>query len=299
MSATPRPRVVMVKTPDGLVPMSGLAAVTDAPRAVIVALHGGASTAAYFDCPGHPELSLLRLGAELGFTVLALDRPGYGSSAPYPEAIARPEQRVALAFGAVDKMLGERPRGAGIFVFAHSNGCELALRMATDETAERDVIGLELAGTGLRYDDAAQEILRDATDTHRPTGLRALLWEPAELYPANVLTGITNSSTGAPYEAGMVRDWPRVDFPALAAKVQVPVHFSHAEHERVWRSDSEALQEISSAFSAAPCFETDLVADAGHNLSLGVHAAAYHREVLAFVEQCVAARGPAVGSEAG
>ena len=29
----------------------------------IVALHGGASSAAYFDCPGHPELSLLALGA--------------------------------------------------------------------------------------------------------------------------------------------------------------------------------------------------------------------------------------------
>lgn len=60
----PRPRVVMV---DG-VPMSGLVAEADGqPRAVVVALHGGASTAAYFDCPGHPRLSLLRLGARLGF----------------------------------------------------------------------------------------------------------------------------------------------------------------------------------------------------------------------------------------
>lgn len=295
MSAAPRPRVVMV----GGIPMSGLAAVTDQPRAVVVALHGGASTAAYFDCPGHPDLSLLRLGVQLGYTVIALDRPGYGSSAPYPEALERPEQRVALAYGAVDKILGDRPRGAGLFLFAHSNGCELGLRMATDERADRDVIGLELAGTGLRYDDAAQEILRDATDTHRPSGLRSLLWEPAELYPANVLTGITNSSTGAPYEAGMVRDWPRVDFPTLAAKVRIPVHFSHAEHERVWRSDPAALQEIFEAFSAAPRFETDRVAAAGHNLSLGVNAEAYHRRVLAFAEQCVAARGPAIGSEAG
>ncbi|OBB56174.1 thioesterase [Mycobacterium sp. 852013-51886_SCH5428379] len=277
--------------------MSGLTAVVEQPRAVVVALHGGASTAAYFDCPGHPELSLLRLGADLGYTMVALDRPGYGSSAPYAERADDPAQRTALAYGAVQAMLGDRPRGAGTFLVAHSNGCELALRMATDETAGRDVIGMEVAGTGFHYQDAARDILRDATATRRPSGLRALLWEPAELYPDNVLTGITNSSTGAPYEAGMVAHWPRTDFPALAARLRVPVHFSHAEHERVWRSDPEAISEIAAAFSAAPRFDSEFVADAGHNLSLGVNAADYHRTVLAFAEQCVAARRPAIGLE--
>jgi pimeloyl-ACP methyl ester carboxylesterase len=285
MMPAPRPRVVLV---DGI-PMSGLVAEPDdEPRAVIVALHGGASSAAYFDCPGHPRLSLLRLGAAAGFTVVALDRPGYGASAPYPDAFARPEQRVASAYGAVDKVLGERPRGAGLFVVAHSNGCELAVRMAADERGI-GLLGLELAGTGLRYDDAALEILRDATAARRPPGLRTLLWEPAELYPAEVLTGITNSSTGAPYEADMVRNWPGYDFPALAAQVRIPVRFSHAEHERVWRSDAEAVAEIASAFTAAPRFVTDEVAGAGHNLSLGLRAAAYHLKVLSFVEECVVA----------
>lgn len=287
MSA-PRPRVVMV---DG-VPMSGLMAqAAGEPRAVVVALHGGASTAAYFDCPGHPRLSLLRLGAQLGFTTIALDRPGYGSSAPYPDAIERPEQRVSLAYGAVDAMLGDTPRGAGVFVVAHSNGCELALRMATDAGADADVIGLELAGTGLRYQDAAQDILREAGPTRRPPGLRQLLWEPADLYPPAVLTGITNSSTGAPYEAAMVRDWPQRDFPALAAEVRVPVRFSHAEHERVWCSDADALARIAAVFTNAPRFVTAAQAAAGHNLSLGVTAAAYHLKVLSFVEECVVSRG--------
>ncbi|HET9566670.1 MAG TPA: alpha/beta hydrolase, partial [Mycobacterium sp.] len=43
----PRPRVVLV---DG-VPMSALVASVPEPRAVIVAVHGGATSAAYFDCP--------------------------------------------------------------------------------------------------------------------------------------------------------------------------------------------------------------------------------------------------------
>src|ERR1700761_7628472 len=127
--------------------MSGLVAEAAEPRAVVVAFHGGASTAAYFDCPGRPRLSLLRLGAELGYTMIALDRPGYGSSAPYPDAMAHPDQRVALAYGVVDKLAGDR--GAGLVLLAHSAGCELAVRMAADErAAAAGLIGLELAGTG-------------------------------------------------------------------------------------------------------------------------------------------------------
>jgi hypothetical protein len=203
----------------------------------------------------------------------------------------RPEQRVALAYGAVDKILGSSQRGAGLFLLAHSAGCELAVRMTADERAEHaGVLGLELAGTGLQYADAANDVLKTATATHRPAGLRELLWQPAHLYPAEVLSGITNSSTGALYEATMVKDWPRQDFPALAAEVHVPVQFSLAEHERVWKSDTEALAEIAAMFTAAPRFVINEQVGAGHNLSLSVSAAAYHLKVLSFVEDCVVAR---------
>ena len=287
ITAAPRPRVVLV---DG-VPMSGLIAEAAEPRAVVVAFHGGASTAAYFDCPGHPRLSLLRAGASLGYTMVALDRPGYGASAPYPDAMQQPEQRVALAYGAVEKILGPNPRGAGLFLLAHSAGCELAVRMAVDESTEdADLLGLELAGTGLQYAEAAAGILKTATATQRPTGLRELLWQPAHLYPAEVLSGITNSATGALYEAAIVKDWSRQDFPALAAHVRVPVQFSVAEHERVWRSDQQALADIAAMFTAAPRFVLNEQVGAGHNLSLSVNAAAYHLKVLSFVEECVTAR---------
>lgn len=282
-SAAVRPRVVLV---DG-VPMSGLVAEAADPRAVIVAIHGGASTAAYFDCPGHPRLSMLRTGATLGFTVVALDRPGYGSSAPYPDAVAQPEQRVALAYGAIDKMVTDsRP---GRFLLAHSAGCELAVRMAADQRGD-DLLGIALAGTGLEYDDAAREVLKMATPTKRPVGLRDLLWQPAHLYPAEVLNGITNSSTGAPYEAAMVNTWARQDFPRLAGEVRVPVQFSVAEYERVWKSDPESLANIAALFTAAPRFVLNEQVGAGHNLSLSVNAAAYHMKVLSFVEECVVER---------
>jgi pimeloyl-ACP methyl ester carboxylesterase len=283
-----RARVVFVNG----VPMSGLVAEaasnSDAPRAVVVAFHGGSSTAAYFDCPGHPQLSLLRLGAQHGYTMVALDRPGYGSSAPYPDAMERPEQRVALAYGAIDKVLGTGSHGAGLFLVGHSAGCELAVRMAADERAESaGVIGLELAGTGVEYDAAMAEIMKAATATNRPVGLREILWQPADLYPPDVLSGMTNSSTGASYEIGITRSWPRHDFPALAPQVRVPVQFSVAEHERVWRSDEESLTTIGAMFTAAPRFQVNSQADTGHNMSLSVNAAAYHENILSFVETCI------------
>jgi pimeloyl-ACP methyl ester carboxylesterase len=287
----PRPRVVIV---DG-VPMSALVAEAPRPRAVVLALHGGGTTAAYFDCPGHPGSSLLRLGASLGFTVVALDRPGYGSSGPYPEAIALPEQRVRLAFAAVDRIVGQWPGGAGLFVVAHSNGCELALRMAADERGA-DLLGIEMAGTGRHYHPAARDVLKSASPTYRPPELGELLWHPTQLYPPDVIGGITNSATGAAYEAAMVTAWPRTDFPALAAQVRVPVQFSVADHERVWQSDAAALAEIGAMFAAAPRFVANEQSGAGHNLSLGHTAAAYHLKVLSFAEECVVAREyPAVG----
>jgi len=233
--------------------------------------------------------------------MVALDRPGYGSSAPYPDAMARPEQRVALTYGAIDKMLGTTPRGAGLVLLGHSAGCELAVRMAADERAERtNLIGLELAGTGVEYHPATAEILKTATATQRPTGLRDILWQPAELYPDDVLSGMTNSSGGALYEVGMTKSWPRQDFPALAARVRVPVQFTVAEHERVWRSDAETLAQIGAMFSSSSRFAINEQAGTGHNLSLSLRAAEYHTKVLSFVGECIAAQeGPSKELEAG
>jgi len=289
----PHPRIVDV---DG-VPMSALVAEAPHPRAVIVAIHGGGTAAVYFDCPGHPSLSLLRAGAAQGFTVLALDRPGYGSSAPYPEAMARPEQRVQLAYAAVDRILAERPRGAGLFVMAHSGGCELALRMAADGQGA-DLLGIELAGTGRHYHPAAREVLKVATRDHRPAGLRELLWHPTELYPPDVLTGITNSSAAPRYEDAVVTNWARQDFPALAPAVHIPVQFSVAEHERVWQADHSELAEIAALFSGSPRFTINKQLGAGHNISLGHYAAAYHLKVLSFVEECIVMRENCVAERA-
>lgn len=264
------------------VPMSALVAESPDPRAVVVALHGGATTSAYFDCPGHPELSLLRLAVAHGYTVIALDRPGYGASAAYPDAMARPEQRVALTFGVIERIAPS----TDLFLLGHSMGCELALHLAA---VRPEILGVSLAGTGRRYHAAAQEMLKDASPVRRPRGLRELLWEPARLYPPDVI-GAGLSSDGTAYEGDVVRTWSRQDFPALAGQVKVPVQFVAGEHENVWESDAQALAGIGAMFTASPRVQTGELADSGHNLSVGLTAPIYHRKVLSFADECVAER---------
>ncbi len=276
----PRPRVVLVEG----VPMSGLAVQVEDPRGIVVAVHGGATSSAYFDCPGHPRLSLLRSAAARGFTAIALDRPGYGASAVYAAEFTDADRRVATAFGAVDKIIADGDRGAGLFLVGHSAGCELALRMAT---ARSDVLGIELAGTGLRYSDTAKNIISEATVTSRPAGLRDLLWRPTELYPAEVLTGAL-SAPGVAYEAAVTANWARRDFPEIAARVDVPVQFSVADHESVWESTPEALAAVAALFTGAPRVLVNTMADSGHNLSVGLSADTYHRNVMSFIEECIA-----------
>lgn len=279
-----KPRVVAV---DGI-PMSGVLAQVPNPRATLVAVHGGATTSAYFNCPGFPQLSLLRLGAALGFTVLAIDRPGFGASALYSDEFDQTPRRIDLAYRAIEAMLGDGDRGAGLFMVAHSNGCELTLRMAADPRGS-ELLGIELSGTGIRQQARAREILAGASRTNIPAGLRELLWEPADLYPEGVDRAVrTPGGPSSPdYEEDLVRHW-LADFPALAAQVRVPVRFTVAEHERVWENDPDALADIVALFSDAPRAFGYRQGDGGHNLSLSSIAPEYHLSILSFVEQCMA-----------
>ncbi len=278
------------------IPMSALILAAPRPRAVIVALHGGAAMSAYFDAPNRPRLSLLRTGAALGFTVIALDRPGYGSSAPYADEMAYVQRRVDLAYAAVGRLLEARAQGAGVFVLGHSMGCVLAVQMAGDERGA-DLLGLEIAGIGRHHHADAAAVLgtrmlrgpgRDGPELDGTgTAVRDLIWGPDYLYPAGAAASIASATPG--YEGDDVRRWPR-DFPALAARVRIPVRYSLGDQERVWRSGPAALADIAALFTASPRVVAEEQAGGGHNLSLGLSAMAYHLKVLSFAEECVLAR---------
>lgn len=273
----------------GGIPVSGLLSEVSSPRAVLVALHGGATSAGYFDCPGRSDLSLMRMARRLGFTVLALDRPGYGSTRPYTEEISAPQRRVDLMYGAIDAHLGGRPRGSGVFLLAHSAGCEVALRMAADDRGDA-LLGLEMAGTGRMHQPAAEEMLwGNEPEGARPASIGDLLWRPRRLYPDDIVGGASIASPGPRVEAVVVSDWAQQEFPTLAGRVRVPVRFTVGDHERVWRNDAEYLTETGALFHAASRVVLNVQPNTGHNISVGHTAAAYHLKLISFVEECILA----------
>ncbi|MFG2876599.1 alpha/beta hydrolase [Streptomyces sp. NPDC048337] len=254
-----------------------------APRATVVAVHGAGMSAGYFDGQALPDLSLLTLGARLGFTVLAVDRPGYGrSTGLLPEGQALAEQAATLAAALRDHR-ARFPTGAGLFLLAHSFGGKVALLTAADHCAP-DLLGVEISGCGHRYAPDAHS----GADAARG-GRRS--WGPLRLYPPGTFT--TGGSILAPVppleQADIVR-WPEV-FRGAAGRVRVPVRFTFAEHEAWWRHDPEALAELRSRLSAAPRLCIDRQPGAGHNISLGYAARSYHLRCLGFFEDCLLQQG--------
>jgi len=115
--------------------------------------------------------------------------PGVGSSAPYPEAVARPNN--GLALGIRRGGSGSRPKTGACRAFPDgpSGGCELAMRMAADD--QRTDRSAWNGRHGRHYHPAAREILKAATRDHRPAGCASCCGIRPELYPPEVLGGAT------------------------------------------------------------------------------------------------------------
>jgi pimeloyl-ACP methyl ester carboxylesterase len=261
------------------------------PRAVVVAVHGGGMRAGYFDSRVRPGLSLLTLGAELGYAVLSLDRPGYGASAARLPAGQCLAEQAATLHTALAGFARGRPLGAGCFLVAHSNGGKLALAAAANGDAGATLLGVDISGLGHRLAvDPAQLPGQDGADGR---GAWRRHWGPLRLYPPGAFERGRSLVAPVPEREALEGPlWPQ-RFPAVAARVRVPVRFTFAEHEQWWRHDEEAVADLAGHLRGAPWVEVARQPDAGHNISLGWAARTYHLRALAFLEECLLARDAA------
>ncbi|MER7487215.1 alpha/beta hydrolase [Streptomyces sp. NPDC126497] len=268
------------------IPLSGLLAEPrhGRPRAAVVCLHGGGMSAAYFDGQAHPDVSLLALGARLGYSVLALDRPGYGASAvTTPQGQTLAEQSATLS-AALRGFAADHDIGAGMFLLAHSYGGKVALTMAAD-MAEGELIGLDVSGCGNRH---AAEAARYAAAPGGRVGHR-LNWGPLHLYPPGTFRASASVVAPLPERERLEwSSWPE-RYGRLAPRLRLPVRLTFAEHEAWWRHDDAAITDLTR--SLAVPHTVDRLPGAGHNISLGWSARTYHLRALAFLEECLARHG--------
>ncbi|MCX5262392.1 alpha/beta hydrolase [Streptomyces canus] len=249
---------------------------------MIIALHGGGMNAGYFDGQAHPDMSLLALGARLGYTVLALDRPGYGASyGSFPRG-QRLTAQAATVRAAVSAFTARHAPAAGTVLLGHSFGAKVAFAVAAD-SGVREVLGVDVSGCGRRLAAHPGSLGRDPGP-----GLRQLNWGPLSLYPVETFQVSRTAMASMPeHEIGTVARWKRLSA-VLLPRIRVPVRLTFAEHEAWWRHDDDAITDLTARLSAAPRIVVDRLPHAGHNISLGWTARAYHLKALAFVEECVA-----------
>lgn len=254
------------------------------PRATVVCLHGGGMGAAYFHGRAHPDLSLLTLGAQLGYSVLAVDRPGYGGSAAQLPAGQDLVEQTATLRAALGDFTRTHAIGAGLFLLAHSYGGKPALALAGDHMPG-PLLGLDISGLGSRYSEAAPRHIRaPGRGGHR------LNWGPLSLYPSGTFVKSRHVVAPVPErEAAQWQTWPE-RYQRLAARLRVPIRFTFAEHEAWWQCDGPAIAQLTAPLRVPA--RVDHLPRAGHNISLGWSARSYHLAALAFLEQCLTTSGP-------
>ncbi len=226
----------------------------------------------------------------MGYSVLALDRPGYGASlGRFPRGQTLTAQ-AATVRAAIAAFTARHVPRAGILLLGDSFGAKVRLR-SWHRPRRAGVAGRGRLGVRAQA--------RGESRIGRPrggAGPAAVELGLLSLYP--VETFQVSRTVVAPmpeHEVDAAESWMRLSA-AILPRVRVPVRLTFAEHEAWWRDDDDAIADLTARLSAAPRIVVDRLPDAGHNISLGWTAGAYHLKALAFVEECAAhERGTAPG----
>jgi hypothetical protein len=88
----------------------------------------------------------------------------------------------------------------------------------------------------------------------------------------------------------IVQGW-LTDFPELAPRVDVPVHYTLPEHDALWLTGKDRVDGFVARFTRAPFVEGQLLEGVGHNIDHHHAGAGFHQAQLDFAERCARQAG--------
>ena len=257
---------------------------------LVVALHGGTYTSAYFDLPGY---SLLDRAAALGIPILAVDRPGHGTSAALEGDDAAIEGQARFLTKALQEAW-QRYGGPtkGIVLVGHSIGAAIATSIAAAPEGF-PLLGLAVSGLCLHTPEAFREQFAATPETLTmdfPVPLKDhVMFGPEGSFVAAMPTA-SHPANGPALRREIVdinTVWPR-EARDIVRQVRVPVHYRQAEVDRLWVVNEGEVQEFAGAFTQSPRVDAAMMRNTGHCMDFHRIAAALQVQQLGFALQCAA-----------
>lgn len=257
---------------------------------LLVALHGGTYSSAYFEVAGGPLGSFLEVAGRNGFSVLTIDRPGYGESTLLPEE----ENTFARQAAILDEAIGQATAiwpTSGVVLVGHSIGGMIGLEIAARHP-DWPLLGVATSGNGARIPSGgAAEALGSLPFTgvvDLPVPDRdGVMFGPAGTFSEAALIAAHGSYAPTPFvELVRAPVWAVERLDEVAGAIQVPVHNVLGEYDALWDSSPEALSDYQSRF-AGPV-SVSVMRGSGHSIDHHLVGATLQLQQLAFAHACAA-----------
>ena len=259
-------------------------------RPLIVAIHGGSFTSRYFDLPG---FSFLDFGHAQGFPILALDRPCYGKSQLSPTETTFALNAEILS-EAIQNFWQSHGRDLpGVVLIGHSIGGAITLMIAALHQSW-PLLGVAVSGIGLVCPSHILDAWKSLPDIPSislpPDVKRQVMFGPATSYDveARELCMSDDCPIPRPELMEIAFGWPK-NFAPVVAKINVPVHYRHAQFEGLWEANQKTISDVRAALTSSPAVDAAIFQKTGHCIDFHHVGPALQMQQLAFAIECVEA----------
>lgn len=287
-------------------------AVADRNRPLLIAIHGGSYSSAYFDADPRHSASLCSNG--LGVPVVSIDRPLYqGSSSFYPSEKGKTYHEALASWlhrHILPTLWKEFGKGCGsMALHCHSLATPSAVILAGwvadqqqaeggpgEELQEYPLAGLTISGFGSQ--DTAQVVEQGGTPP--PDQLPEYIDFPVDAKDGRMIP--RGTADPAIYEQSHklnnrmpcveLRDykaiWADGKWRDLCGRVKVPVMIGLAELDALWVGTEEHVKEFAGGFAASGRVDASVVKGAPHCIELSYWAQGWYARSFGWALECAA-----------